>query len=100
MFLRRRYGASELPVGNSEPTRDEVTEGSARRTLFVWGWLRLALGCAQMVLSIWGLILFLKMGGTIETGIVVGVAFLAFAASRWIYRGRKPPGGRQDRRAG
>jgi hypothetical protein len=86
MLLCRRYGPAGLYV--SEATG----KIGARRTLFVWGWLRWALGCVQIVSSIGGLILFLKFGATIETGIVVGAGFVAFAASRWIYRGRRFPG--------
>lgn len=92
MLLRRRYGSPELSVGNTE-VASEVGGVGLRRPRLVWGWLRLALGCVQMVSAIWGSILFLKIGATTETGIVVGVGFLAFAASRWIYRGRSSPGG-------
>jgi hypothetical protein len=72
---------------NPESCRPRGLAG--RQQLIVWGWLRLALGVAQIALSIWAVVLIVKIGLQPKTGVVIGIGFIALAVSRWLYRGRK-----------
>jgi hypothetical protein len=63
----------------------------ATRHKFVWGWLRLFLGWAQMSLAILGGAFLLVVGIRPITWAFVIAAATATIASRLMYRGRKDP---------
>jgi hypothetical protein len=58
---------------------------------FVWGWLRLFLGWAQMSFAILGGVFLLVVGVRPITWVFVIAAATSTVASRLIYRGRKDP---------
>ena len=60
---------------------------------FVWGWLRLVLGIAQMTLAITTFGLFLLVGFRPVTWIFFAVTTTLMILSRILYRGRKGPKG-------
>ena len=63
----------------------------ATRHRLVWGWLRVLLGIAQVVLASAGLILVLTIGFHPLTCIVAAGATLLTIVSRILYRGRPDP---------
>ena len=66
-----------------------MSDGRSRR--FVWGWLRLALGWAQMALAGAVVVALIAVGIRPVTWALVTGALAAVAASRIIYRGRPGP---------
>jgi len=60
---------------------------------FVWGWLRLVLGIAQMTLAITTFGMFLIVGFHPITWILFAVTTTLLIVSRILYRGRKGPNG-------
>ena len=69
-----------------------MTNGNTKQR-FVWGWLRLVLGIAQMTLAIATFGLFLLAGFRPITWILFAVTTVLLIVSRTLYRGRKGPSG-------
>lgn len=94
---RRHFSAARRDDGDApqvhrpDPESDRLRSLAGRQQLIVWGWLRLALGVAQITLVIWAIVLIAKSGLQPKTGVVIGLGFIALAVSRWLYRGRKGP---------
>ena len=61
------------------------------RHKLVWGWLRLLLGTAQMMLSVMGVVALVRLGLHPTTLILVGCASTATLISRLLYRGKAQP---------
>lgn len=75
-------------MASDTPRRDTVTQAMKRHAL-VWGWLRLALGLAQIGLSVGAAVCFLTSGLTPLTWFFIITAMTATVASRTLYRGAK-----------
>ena len=69
-----------------------MTNSNAKQR-FVWGWLRLVLGIAQVTLAIATFGLFLLVGFHPVTWILFTVTTVLLIVSRILYRGRKGPNG-------
>jgi uncharacterized membrane protein YhaH (DUF805 family) len=66
--------------------------GPAERDKLIWGWLRLALGMAQIVLSTAALVLLSAVGLRSITWVFILGAAIAMVVSRLLYHGRSGPG--------
>ena len=66
--------------------------GPAERDKLIWGWLRLALGMAQIVLSTAALVLLSAVGLQSITWVFILGAAIAMVVSRLLYHGRPGPG--------
>lgn len=63
-----------------------------RRHRLVWGWLRLLLGTAQIVLAPFAILVLLTAGlGSPLTWVLIGATSLATLTSWLLYRGRPDP---------
>lgn len=61
------------------------------RSAHIWGWLRLALGWAQMGFAASAMVSLILSGLSEMTWILVGCSTAATLVSRGLYRGRRQP---------
>ena len=74
----------EILAGNESVNKD-------KRQMFVWAWLRAALGVAQMTLAVTTFGLFLIVGFRAITWLFFGITISLTFISRFLYRDRKGP---------
>jgi hypothetical protein len=69
----------------------DTTRSPESRRILIWGWLRLALGIAQMGFSATALYLIYERRLGTGTWVVCAVALSLLLVSRLVFRGRKAP---------